>query len=199
MEPETTYQHQSSSDDELVSTTTPPMRPLNLSNVARGRPSLLGNVSPRYRSNAVQIRLPIASTRQQRHSTQRVMASPWAQHPLKPSTPNKDDLARLSNRLKVAPGKHTAYVALGSNLGDRIGMIEKACNEMAARGITIKRTSCLWETEPMYVLDQENFINGACEVRITRSLNLVTHTPTPPELHSIQLSISLPKFGYVQD
>ncbi|KAG7287074.1 hypothetical protein NEMBOFW57_006577 [Staphylotrichum longicolle] len=64
-----------------------------------------------------------------------------------------------------APRKRMAYIALGSNMGDRIGWIEKACNEMDARGIRVKRTSSLWETEPMYVLDQDRFVNGACEVR----------------------------------
>lgn len=49
-------------------------------------------------------------------------------------------------------------------MGDRIGMIEQACNALTSRGIAVKRTSNLWETEPMYVLDQDNFINGACEV-----------------------------------
>ncbi|KAH6634558.1 Dihydropteroate synthase-like protein [Chaetomium sp. MPI-SDFR-AT-0129] len=63
--------------------------------------------------------------------------------------------------------KRTAYIALGSNMGDRIGWIEKACNEMDARGIKVKRTSSLWETEPMYVLDQDRFVNGACEVETT--------------------------------
>lgn len=62
----------------------------------------------------------------------------------------------------------TAYIALGSNLGDRIAWIERACNEMDKRGIHVKRTSSLWETEPMYVLDQDRFVNGACEVRSTR-------------------------------
>jgi len=57
-----------------------------------------------------------------------------------------------------------AYIALGSNLGDRIGWIEKACDEMSSRGIKVTKTSSLWETEPMYVLDQGNFINGVCEV-----------------------------------
>ncbi|EDO00594.1 hypothetical protein SS1G_14464 [Sclerotinia sclerotiorum 1980 UF-70] len=38
---------------------------------------------------------------------------------------------------------------------------------MSERGIKIKRTSGLWETEPMYVLDQNNFLNGACEVETT--------------------------------
>ncbi|KAH7375128.1 Dihydropteroate synthase-like protein [Plectosphaerella cucumerina] len=64
-------------------------------------------------------------------------------------------------------GPTTAYVALGSNLGDRVGWIEKACREMDARGIRVKRTSSLWETEPMYVLEQDRFVNGACEVETT--------------------------------
>ncbi|KXJ95625.1 Dihydropteroate synthase-like protein [Microdochium bolleyi] len=60
--------------------------------------------------------------------------------------------------------KRTAYIALGSNMGDRVAMIDQACREMDARGIKVKRTSGLWETEPMYVLDQDRFVNGACEV-----------------------------------
>lgn len=72
--------------------------------------------------------------------------------------------AKMSNGIQEASRRRTAYIALGSNLGDRIGWIEKACNEMDARGIRVKRTSSLWETEPMYVLDQDRFVNGACEV-----------------------------------
>jgi 2-amino-4-hydroxy-6-hydroxymethyldihydropteridine diphosphokinase/dihydropteroate synthase len=58
----------------------------------------------------------------------------------------------------------TAYIALGSNLGDRVAEIEKACNAMDRKGIRVKRTSSLWETEPMYVKDQGQFVNGVCEV-----------------------------------
>lgn len=61
--------------------------------------------------------------------------------------------------------KKIAYIALGSNLGDRFAEIERACREMDKRGIRVLRTSSLWETEPMYVLDQDRFVNGACEVR----------------------------------
>ncbi|KAJ3942699.1 trifunctional dihydropteroate synthetase [Colletotrichum fioriniae] len=61
-------------------------------------------------------------------------------------------------------GPSTAYIALGSNLGDRVAWIEQACAEMDRRGIKVKRTSSLWETEPMYVLDQDRFVNGVCEV-----------------------------------
>jgi 2-amino-4-hydroxy-6-hydroxymethyldihydropteridine diphosphokinase/dihydropteroate synthase len=59
---------------------------------------------------------------------------------------------------------HRAYIALGSNVGDRIAMVEQACQEMEARGIKVKKTSSLFETAPMYVTDQGAFINGVCEV-----------------------------------
>ncbi|KAF2035170.1 folic acid synthesis protein-like protein [Setomelanomma holmii] len=58
-----------------------------------------------------------------------------------------------------------AFIALGSNLGNRVAMIEQACKEMEATGeMKILRTSSLYETRAMYVLDQDNFVNGACEV-----------------------------------
>lgn len=64
-----------------------------------------------------------------------------------------------------SPTFHRAFIALGSNVGDRVEMIEKACLEMDRMGIKVKRTSSLFETTPMYVLDQDPFINGVCEVR----------------------------------
>ncbi|KAL3423995.1 folic acid synthesis protein (dihydropteroate synthase) [Phlyctema vagabunda] len=94
----------------------------------------------------------------------RLNASPWVAHTLNAFTPIKIK-SDGSNWVPDASSTfHTAYIALGSNLGDRVAWIEQACNEMTARGIKIKRTSSLWETEPMYVLDQEIFLNGACEI-----------------------------------
>jgi 2-amino-4-hydroxy-6-hydroxymethyldihydropteridine diphosphokinase/dihydropteroate synthase len=62
--------------------------------------------------------------------------------------------------------RRRAYIALGSNVGDRLDMIEKACDALNADpDIKITRTSSLYETEPMYVEDQARFLNGACEVR----------------------------------
>jgi 2-amino-4-hydroxy-6-hydroxymethyldihydropteridine diphosphokinase/dihydropteroate synthase len=87
------------------------------------------------------------------------------------------DLPPKMSVVPEAPRKRTAYIALGSNMGDRIGWIEKACNEMDARGIRVTRTSSLWETEPMYVLDQDRFVNGACEVCDSV---LAAHTVTKP-------------------
>ena len=77
------------------------------------------------------------------------------------SQPPEVDTAQSST---TRLGHHKVYIALGSNLGDRLQTIEIACREMHARGISITRTSSLYETQPMYVEDQAPFINGVCEV-----------------------------------
>ncbi len=77
-----------------------------------------------------------------------------------------EDSKRNVDENLPATGMHQAYVALGSNIGDRLDMIECACLEMDRRGINVVRTSALYETEPMYLEDQQPFINGACEVGI---------------------------------
>lgn len=64
----------------------------------------------------------------------------------------------------VQKGRHRAYLALGSNLGNRVENIESAIRDMSERGLTVLRTSALYETKPMYLENQESFINGACEV-----------------------------------
>ena len=68
----------------------------------------------------------------------------------------------LSNEFES--GRHRAFLALGSNLGNRVQMIELAVRELAYRGLTVVRTSALYETEPMYLKTQDSFINGTCEV-----------------------------------
>jgi hypothetical protein len=100
----------------------------------------------------------MATSRNYSSAIERVKVTLWSQ-----SSPRNDG-ATSTISLTEPPRKKRAYIALGSNLGDRIGLIEEACNEMSTRGIKITRTSSLWETEPMYVLDQNNFVNGVCEV-----------------------------------
>jgi len=61
--------------------------------------------------------------------------------------------------------QHCAFLALGSNVGDRLLTIEDACRAIDAEpGVSIKRTSGLWETKAMYITDQDDFLNGVCEV-----------------------------------
>jgi 2-amino-4-hydroxy-6-hydroxymethyldihydropteridine diphosphokinase len=55
-----------------------------------------------------------------------------------------------------------AYVALGSNLGDREATIRAALAELdATPGVRVIAVSTLVETEPVGYLDQPRFINGA--------------------------------------
>jgi 2-amino-4-hydroxy-6-hydroxymethyldihydropteridine diphosphokinase/dihydropteroate synthase len=92
----------------------------------------------------------------------------WTQYSLDEFAPPSAERNVLPEGSKKTPTVHTAYIALGSNLGDRIGWIESACKLMSSRNdIRITRTSCLWETEPMYVTDQGSFVNGVCEVTRT--------------------------------
>jgi hypothetical protein len=61
--------------------------------------------------------------------------------------------------------KHRVFLALGSNMGDRIKMIEAAYKLIDQHeSMRVVRTSCLWETKAMYVVDQADFLNAACEV-----------------------------------
>lgn len=63
------------------------------------------------------------------------------------------------------PMERGVVVALGSNVGNKIEEIEKACRAIDEDpDMRIVDTSFLYETKPMYVEDQESFVNGACEV-----------------------------------
>ena len=55
-------------------------------------------------------------------------------------------------------------IAFGSNLGDRVSHIERALLEMDRRQIKVTSVSSMYETEPMYVVNQDSFLNGVCEV-----------------------------------
>lgn len=55
-----------------------------------------------------------------------------------------------------------AYVALGSNLGDRQQNLQQALKLLADQGIKIVKVSSFIETEPYGVTDQPAFLNGVC-------------------------------------
>ena len=72
----------------------------------------------------------------------------------------------------VARGRMTAaaarigYLGLGSNVGDRRAMLERAAAELPSRGVEVLASSSVYETEPVgLVLDQRDFYNACLRVR----------------------------------
>ncbi len=57
-----------------------------------------------------------------------------------------------------------AFVAFGSNIGDREKYIEKAFEALDNKGITILRKSQIYETEPYGYEEQEKFLNGVIKI-----------------------------------
>jgi 2-amino-4-hydroxy-6-hydroxymethyldihydropteridine diphosphokinase len=57
-----------------------------------------------------------------------------------------------------------AYLALGSNVGDREGQLQRARDELSARGVRILRASPVEETPPWGVAEQAAFLNQILEV-----------------------------------
>ncbi|CAN6226112.1 unnamed protein product [Urochloa humidicola] len=52
-------------------------------------------------------------------------------------------------------------IAMGSNVGDRVGTFDRALQMMKSSGVNITRHACLYETAPAYVTDQPRFLNSA--------------------------------------
>ena len=63
----------------------------------------------------------------------------------------------------------TAYIALGSNLGDRAAHATSALRELRTRCGEVTRVSQLYVTAPQHVIEQPDFLNAACELRTALS------------------------------
>ncbi|EPY2274289.1 2-amino-4-hydroxy-6-hydroxymethyldihydropteridine diphosphokinase [Clostridium sporogenes] len=59
---------------------------------------------------------------------------------------------------------HTAYVAFGSNMGEKENYIKRALEKIEEKGIKIIKVSPIYETEPYGVLDQDSFLNGVVKI-----------------------------------
>lgn len=70
-----------------------------------------------------------------------------------------------------------AFIALGSNLGDRAGHLQRAVQALDALGQVVD-TSFLYETRPVLREDQPWFLNAACRLR--------TRLPPPDLLRGLQ-------------
>jgi len=58
----------------------------------------------------------------------------------------------------------TAYLSLGSNLGDRYANLHEAVQRIERGGIHVTRLSSIYETEPQDLPDQPWFLNQIAEV-----------------------------------
>ena len=58
----------------------------------------------------------------------------------------------------------TVYLSLGSNEGDRLDNLCRACTALEVRGIRLRRASSVYETEPVDMREQTWFLNCVIEV-----------------------------------
>lgn len=64
------------------------------------------------------------------------------------------------------PEPTTAYIGLGSNLGDRERLIRQALEVLGSDGsVEVTRVSDIQETAPLGQMDQPNYLNGVAEIR----------------------------------
>jgi 2-amino-4-hydroxy-6-hydroxymethyldihydropteridine diphosphokinase len=57
----------------------------------------------------------------------------------------------------------TVYIALGTNIGEREDNLRLALRHLPEVGVQIRRTSSVYETEPVDYLDQDWFLNTVLE------------------------------------
>lgn len=70
---------------------------------------------------------------------------------------------------------HTAYLCLGSNLGDRASSLRRVL-ELLPPGTRLVRSSAIYETTPWGYIDQPAFLNQVIEVETSDSpLELLKH------------------------
>lgn len=98
-----------------------------------------------------------------------------------------------------------AYLSLGSNRGDRAAAIERALAALATAGVAVRRSSALYETEPVGMSPQRWFLNCLVEVetelmpvallralkRIERELGRQPTSGPEPAARSIDIDIIL--------
>lgn len=70
----------------------------------------------------------------------------------------------------------TAYIALGSNLGDRAATLARAVDAINANGIRVTRQSSLYFTEPVEAPGQPWFLNAALEAETSLLPRQLLHT-----------------------
>jgi 2-amino-4-hydroxy-6-hydroxymethyldihydropteridine diphosphokinase len=60
----------------------------------------------------------------------------------------------------------TAYIGLGSNLGDRAGNLLMAVRALMEASFVVHKLSAIYETEPVGIESDTNFLNMVAEIRV---------------------------------
>ena len=65
----------------------------------------------------------------------------------------------------LAAGERVGYLGLGSNVGDRRGLLAAAAAALPAHGVRVLACSSTYETEPVgEILDQPDFLNACLRI-----------------------------------
>lgn len=86
--------------------------------------------------------------------------------------------------VEIERGWHTAYIALGSNMGDEKAYLDDAVNALnQVKGCKVQKVSSFIVTPPYGMVEQDDFLNGCLELR-----TLLTPEELLDELHEIEKS-----------
>ena len=69
-------------------------------------------------------------------------------------------MSPLSAECSAEPSDQLVALALGSNLGDRLGHLKTSLRRLRESGFRIEALSSIYETPPIGYLDQPPFLNG---------------------------------------
>lgn len=84
--------------------------------------------------------------------------------------------------VEITRGYHEAYIALGSNLGDKKAYLDQAVQALRqSQGCTVEKVSEYLVTAPYGGIEQDNFLNGALRLR-----TLLTPEELLELLHTIE-------------
>jgi 2-amino-4-hydroxy-6-hydroxymethyldihydropteridine diphosphokinase len=112
----------------------------------------------------------------------------------------QDDMFSINSRFQRSKHSMTAYLSLGSNLGDRMANLRTCIARLGSVG-RVKKISSFYETEPMELREQPWFVNCVVELetdlspemllaeirRIETDLGRTRNVPKGPRLIDIDI------------
>ena len=96
----------------------------------------------------------------------------------------------MKNDIKNENRGITAYIGLGSNIGDREQYLHAAIRQLNEhKGISVKEISAIYETDPVGPVPQDAFLNMAAKLETTLSPDLLLESllQTEKELGRVRL------------